>query len=236
MPEICKKSLVSSPAEGGLEMFIVGKNFLKDTKVVFQRRKAPLGASGSSKTSVNAIPWEQTVIPDKEYLQQTHLICTVPPYVSQDIVEPIVVQIFIVSAGKKSETHNFTYTPKGHHTALTAATTLGSPGAGSSFFGSLSSAGSAAAEDVFASAGVGGGLLGGSSAGSSGSSLLGTPGSGTSGGGNTGAATSFNTLNSSFTSQPSEGKRLEFLLFLARCTTRVVRNHEPNSILTDVCL
>ncbi|XP_062539597.1 nuclear factor of activated T-cells 5 isoform X2 [Armigeres subalbatus] len=202
VPEICKKSLVSCPAEGGLEMFIIGKNFLKDTKVVFQRRKAPLG---TSKTPISSIPWEQAVVPDKEYLQQTHLICTVPAYVTQDIVEPVVVQIFITSAGKKSETHNFTYTPKGHHTALTAASTTTTAMTGSSFFGSLSAAVPAGhdagplvggGEMVASVVGIGGGLPGGRI----------TPhGSGTGdGGSNTGAATSFNSLNSSFSSQPSE--------------------------------
>jgi nuclear factor of activated T-cells 5 len=50
----------------------------------------------------------------------------VPPYLSQDIIEPTIVQIYILSGGKKSETHNFTYTPKNSHTALTAATTTNS--------------------------------------------------------------------------------------------------------------
>ncbi|KAG5878493.1 hypothetical protein JTB14_010277 [Gonioctena quinquepunctata] len=37
IPEICKKSLTSCPASGGLELFVLGKNFLKDTKVIFQQ-------------------------------------------------------------------------------------------------------------------------------------------------------------------------------------------------------
>uniref|UniRef100_U5EFX6 Nuclear factor of activated T-cells 5 n=1 Tax=Corethrella appendiculata TaxID=1370023 RepID=U5EFX6_9DIPT len=115
VPEISKKSLVSSPVDGGLELFIIGKNFLKDTRVIFQKRKL-------TSNTVN-LQWEESVVPDKEYLQQTHLVCIVPPYLSQDILEPTTVQIFIVSGGKKSETHNFTYTPKNSHTALTAATT-----------------------------------------------------------------------------------------------------------------
>ena len=61
MPEICKKSLSSCPAAGGLELFILGKNFLKDTRVVFQE------AEGSASS------WKQTVQPDKEFLQQ--VIC-----------------------------------------------------------------------------------------------------------------------------------------------------------------
>lgn len=36
LPEILKKSLHSSSVGGGEEVFIIGKNFLKDTKVIFQ--------------------------------------------------------------------------------------------------------------------------------------------------------------------------------------------------------
>lgn len=66
VPEICKKSLVSCPANGGLELFIIGKNFLKDTRVVFQLRQQ------NNNNDINNIDslWEEHVIPDKEYLQQ----------------------------------------------------------------------------------------------------------------------------------------------------------------------
>lgn len=36
LPEILKKSLHSCSAKGGEEVFIIGKNFLKGTKVIFQ--------------------------------------------------------------------------------------------------------------------------------------------------------------------------------------------------------
>lgn len=36
VPEILKKSLHSCSVNGGSEVFIIGKNFLKGTKVVFQ--------------------------------------------------------------------------------------------------------------------------------------------------------------------------------------------------------
>lgn len=59
---------------------------------------------------------------------QTHLICTVPSYINQDIIEPAPVQLFITSSNKCSESHNFIYTPKnnafGSHSALAMATTL----------------------------------------------------------------------------------------------------------------
>lgn len=35
VPEILKKSLHSCSVRGGDEVFIIGKNFLKDTKVIF---------------------------------------------------------------------------------------------------------------------------------------------------------------------------------------------------------
>lgn len=57
---------------------------------------------------------------------QTHLICTVPPYIDTDIIDPATVEMFIASSGKFSESHNFVYTPKGvfGHGALAMATTL----------------------------------------------------------------------------------------------------------------
>lgn len=105
VPEICKKSLDSCSVLGGQELFIIGKNFLKDTKVTFVRYDE----------SCNRQPkkiWEESVLPDKEYLQQTHLICVVPSYPNaEEIAEPLLIQIYVTSSNKKSEAHNFTYVP-----------------------------------------------------------------------------------------------------------------------------
>lgn len=68
VPEICKKSLVSCPANGGLELFIIGKNFLKDTRVIFQARRLLSSASESYDDTI----WEESVFPDKEFLQQVN--------------------------------------------------------------------------------------------------------------------------------------------------------------------
>lgn len=58
VPEICRKSITSCTVAGGEEMFIFGKNFLKDTVVVFQQNSA------------KAQPiWEEKVLPDKDSLQ-----------------------------------------------------------------------------------------------------------------------------------------------------------------------
>ncbi|XP_060516589.1 nuclear factor of activated T-cells 5 isoform X2 [Cylas formicarius] len=99
IPEICKKSLTSCPASGGLELFVLGKNFLKDTKVYFQQYEE------------SRVCWESAVAPDKEYLQQTHFVCVVPPYRRSNITEPVMVRLCVVSSGKTSESHQFVYTP-----------------------------------------------------------------------------------------------------------------------------
>lgn len=66
VPEICKKSLTSCPADGGLELYILGKNFLKDTRVIFQARRS----SSPHHSDDYDVVWEESVVPDKEYLQQ----------------------------------------------------------------------------------------------------------------------------------------------------------------------
>lgn len=78
MPEICKKSLNSCPVDGGLELFIIGKNFLKDTHVVFQETYDSVNADDPATELVGrqqliagtSALWEQSVLPDKEYLHQ----------------------------------------------------------------------------------------------------------------------------------------------------------------------
>ena len=37
-PEICRMSMTSAPASGGVELFVIGKNFLKGSKVFFRER------------------------------------------------------------------------------------------------------------------------------------------------------------------------------------------------------
>lgn len=63
VPEICRKSLSGCPSTGGLDLFIIGKNYSKDTRVVFKSIR---------KTSFNTI-WEESVTPEQEFLQQVRL-------------------------------------------------------------------------------------------------------------------------------------------------------------------
>ncbi|OQR72582.1 hypothetical protein BIW11_03745, partial [Tropilaelaps mercedesae] len=102
-PEICKKSLRSVPCDGGkgdTELFIIGKNFLKDTKVVFRE----VAADGR-------IQWQDSITPEKEFLQATHLVCRIPPYVRLDITKPVGVEMVITSGGRCSDPSTFVYLP-----------------------------------------------------------------------------------------------------------------------------
>ena len=57
-------SMVTCSIEGGEELWIIGKNFLKDTEVIFKEDRL----------------WCEKVKPIKEFFSNNHLIVTVPPY------------------------------------------------------------------------------------------------------------------------------------------------------------
>lgn len=115
VPEICKKSLDSCTVAGGQELFIIGKNFLKDTKVIFAKY-----SNSANETRQPKKVWEEVVQPDKEYLQQTHLICMVPPFPNCDAQQdPVNVQIYVTSSNKRSEPHSFIYMPFDKNTSPT---------------------------------------------------------------------------------------------------------------------
>lgn len=106
IPEISKKSLSECSVKGEMELFIIGKNFLKDTKVLF---KEP--ASDNLGDCEPNYVWEKCVAPEKEYLQPTHLICRVPAYRNQDVGHPVVVHLVVTSGGRASEPHPFAFLP-----------------------------------------------------------------------------------------------------------------------------
>uniref|UniRef100_T1ISA8 Nuclear factor of activated T-cells 5 n=1 Tax=Strigamia maritima TaxID=126957 RepID=T1ISA8_STRMM len=104
VPEISKKSIKECSVTGGKELFIIGKNFLKDTKIIFEE-ETHNGGHEMNKT------WQDVVEPEKEFLHQTHLVCRIPPYRRQDISEPVKVHLTVQSGGKTSEPHTFVYLP-----------------------------------------------------------------------------------------------------------------------------
>lgn len=61
-PEICKISCRESTVEGGGELFIIGKNFMKGTKVFFQERE--------DDDEEGEITWQKEADVDKDYFQQ----------------------------------------------------------------------------------------------------------------------------------------------------------------------
>lgn len=101
-PEICKISCRESSVEGGGELFIIGKNFMKGTKVFFQERE--------DDDEEGEITWQKEADVDKDYFQQTHLVCTIPPYHNLEIVKPKRIQLVVHCAGKASDPVQFMYT------------------------------------------------------------------------------------------------------------------------------
>uniref|UniRef100_A0A8C4Q5V5 Nuclear factor of activated T-cells 5 n=1 Tax=Eptatretus burgeri TaxID=7764 RepID=A0A8C4Q5V5_EPTBU len=100
-PEILKKSLLSCSAHGGEELFLIGKNFLRGLKVIFQESNP----DGTAK-------WNAEAEIDTEYFHQNHVIVKVPPYRDVGIAAPVTVGIIVSSsAGHSHETQAFTYTP-----------------------------------------------------------------------------------------------------------------------------
>ena len=59
-PEMCKVSLDSCTVEGGSELFIIGKNFMKGTKVLFQEMDSE---------DEKSVIWSKEAEIDKDYFQ-----------------------------------------------------------------------------------------------------------------------------------------------------------------------
>jgi len=92
-PEVAKKSLSEYDITGGQELFMIGKNFVKDSRVVWKGHN-----------------WIKVVEPNKEFLHSTHMICVVPPYDGPENQDAIHVSLFVKNSdGKTSESHSFVY-------------------------------------------------------------------------------------------------------------------------------
>uniref|UniRef100_A0A8C6K2I5 Nuclear factor of activated T-cells 5 n=1 Tax=Melopsittacus undulatus TaxID=13146 RepID=A0A8C6K2I5_MELUD len=100
VPEILKKSLHSCSVKGEEEVFLIGKNFLKGTKVIFQENVSDDNS------------WKAEAEIDMELFHQNHLIVKVPPYHDQQITSAVSVGIYVVTnAGRSRDVQPFTYTP-----------------------------------------------------------------------------------------------------------------------------
>jgi len=98
-PEILRMSSDSSPIEGGGELWIIGKNFLKDTRVIFSysiiNKEEPL--------------WVKVVEPLQEFFHQSHLIVKIPAFFDASFYGDTVISISIKSGDKLSDPVSFTY-------------------------------------------------------------------------------------------------------------------------------
>ncbi|XP_071784611.1 uncharacterized protein [Asterias amurensis] len=103
-PEIVKKSLTSCSVKGEEELFIIGKNFIaKHTKVKLQEL-CPLGK----------VLWEGNCEIDRALFHNTHIVCRIPPYKSQDIDRPKEVYLVVSSGPNKASelyAHPINYMP-----------------------------------------------------------------------------------------------------------------------------
>uniref|UniRef100_H2Y0S5 Rel homology dimerisation domain-containing protein n=3 Tax=Ciona intestinalis TaxID=7719 RepID=H2Y0S5_CIOIN len=81
-------------------MFIIGRNFHRGIKVVFQD---PEETDGSH--------WQTTGQLDKDTFNQSHMVVRVPAYHDPTITKPINVQVYVEHNGRKCDPHSFTYDP-----------------------------------------------------------------------------------------------------------------------------
>nr|XP_057945200.1 nuclear factor of activated T-cells 5 isoform X2 [Doryrhamphus excisus] len=116
VPEILKKSLHSCSVRGGEEVFIIGKNFLKDAKVIFQENIS------------DEKSWKEEAEIDMELFHQNHLIVKVPPYQNQAITSAVCVGIYVVTnAGRSHDVQPFTYNPDSANTEIFVKKEIPSP-------------------------------------------------------------------------------------------------------------
>ena len=114
-PEILKMNIKKASMVGGEELWIIGKNFLKDTKVNFLYVKP-----GKVEPT-----WSKIVSPMKEFFHTNHLIVTIPPFYTM-MYHDVQVHVMVKSSGKNSDCVPFTYTAA-HPATFKARGSLSAP-------------------------------------------------------------------------------------------------------------
>ncbi|XP_076470719.1 uncharacterized protein LOC143300724 isoform X2 [Babylonia areolata] len=100
-PEISRLSLSELCVNQTNDLFVIGKNFLKGTQIIFRE----VGMDEKD------LKWQSEAEIEVEYFQQTHLICRIPEYPNKDIKQPVHCQIVAFCGGKVSDPQDFTYKP-----------------------------------------------------------------------------------------------------------------------------
>lgn len=102
-PEVHRMSSNEAPSRGGNELFVIGKNFGKDARLL-------LRLDGST--------WQAHAWPEKELLHQTHLVCRLPPIDNQVLRTHgecvnnqwrVQIELYVLCDGKRSAKQQFTY-------------------------------------------------------------------------------------------------------------------------------
>ncbi|OQV18345.1 Nuclear factor of activated T-cells 5 [Hypsibius exemplaris] len=101
MPEIHRSSHAECTAPGGLEVVIIGRNFLKDDSKFFV----------SEQTEDGDTIWEKEIQTQQEHFHHVHIVGTIPPYRDLFITKPVEVSIIIKNKLKISEPYPFKYMP-----------------------------------------------------------------------------------------------------------------------------
>ncbi|KAK0421970.1 hypothetical protein QR680_007298 [Steinernema hermaphroditum] len=98
VPEVFKMSLNTANARGGCDLFIIGRNFDRNTTVLFREYKEDGNLSWSAEAPI-----------DKQYLHQCHIVCTVPTYHS--LGRGGTVSVTVKCGSKLSHPTTFHFTP-----------------------------------------------------------------------------------------------------------------------------
>jgi nuclear factor of activated T-cells 5 len=100
-PEIQKVSSSSATVKGGTELFILGKNFDKNIRVVFREYD----------TDGNLV-WISDGVLERKHLHQCHLVCRVPTYRDQNVTSPVEVTMTLECGKKTGHPQTFLFHPE----------------------------------------------------------------------------------------------------------------------------
>ncbi|KAL7057693.1 hypothetical protein AAHC03_017101 [Spirometra sp. Aus1] len=107
-PEICLMSTREAPEVGGGDLFIIGKNLVRGSRIVFRELSTNTGDCEGS-----PVLWEREADLDSAYLYQTHAICRIPRYdgPSAPLIAPLRIVVFVETPARVSRPENFVYLP-----------------------------------------------------------------------------------------------------------------------------
>lgn len=111
-------SIKEGDARSQPELYIIGKNFVRGTRVIFRQLASGTSTSNSLPNDLNDegkgdVVWERDAIIDPNFFYQTHLICKVPEYSgpSSLLTSPLQVHVYIQTPTKAGRPETFTYLP-----------------------------------------------------------------------------------------------------------------------------